>query len=190
MYFRNVGHGRKEIAKAIYEQISTVSMNVYAGITQKSVELAKKLSDITPGDLEKTFFCQGGSEANESSLKLAQAFHVRNGEKGRFKVISRNGSYHGSTYGTMWLGGHPGFPRTDYQPPPANLIHVRQPDYYRREYPKQSTEEFTNECIKEIEDKILFHGPETISCFIGEPVSQPLGGVVPPENYWTMVREL
>ena len=190
MYFRNVGHGRKEIAKAIYEQISTVSMNVYAGITQKSVELAKKLSDITPGDLEKTFFCQGGSEAYESRLKLAQAFHVRNGEKGRFKVISRNGSYHGSTYGTMWLGGHPGFPRTDYQPPPANLIHVRQPDYYRREYPKQSTEEFTNECIREIEDKILFHGPETISCFIGEPVSQPLGGVVPPENYWTLVREL
>ena len=105
MYFRNVGHGRKEIAKAIYEQLSTVSMNVYAGITPKSVELAKKLSDITPGDLEKTFFCQGGSEANESSLKMAQAFHVRNGEKGRFKVISRDGSYHGSTYGTMWLGG-------------------------------------------------------------------------------------
>ena len=63
MYFRNVGHGREEIAKAIYDQLSNVSMNVYAGITPKSVELAKKISSVAPGDLSKTFFCQGGSEA-------------------------------------------------------------------------------------------------------------------------------
>jgi len=190
MYFRNTGHGREEIAKAIYDQISNVSMNVYAGVTPKSAELAKKLYEITPGDLSKTFFCQGGSEANESSLKLAQAYHVRNGEKGRFKVISRIGSYHGSTYGTMWLGGHPGFPRTDYQPSPNNIIHVRQPDFYRKNYDAENIEEFTDNCIKEIEEKILFNGPESISCFIGEPVSQPLGGVVPHESYWPRVREL
>ncbi len=190
MYFRNAGHGREEIAKAIYDQISSVSMNVYAGVTPKSAELAKKLSDITPGALSKTFFCQGGSEANESSLKLAQAYHVRNGEKGRFKIISRNGSYHGSTYGTMWLGGHPGFPRTDYQPAPNNLIHVRQPDFYRKNHKTENIEEFTDSCIKEIEEKILFHGPESISCFLGEPISQPLGGVVPHESYWPRVREI
>ncbi|MBO83381.1 MAG: aspartate aminotransferase family protein [Actinobacteria bacterium] len=190
MYFRNVGHGREEIAKAIYDQLSSVSMNVYAGVTPVSVKLAQKISKISPGDLSKTFFCQGGSEANESSLKMAQAFHVRNGDKGRFKVISRDGSYHGSTYGTMWLGGHPGFPRTDYQPAPSNLIHVKQPNYYRRENDSESPEEFTDKCLKEIEDKILFHGPDSISSFIGEPISQPLGGVVPPEDYWPMVRKL
>ena len=65
MYFRNVGHGREEIAKAIYDQLTDVSMNVYAGITPVAVKLAKKISDITPGKLNKTFFCQGGSEANE-----------------------------------------------------------------------------------------------------------------------------
>ena len=80
MYFRNVGHGREEIAKAIYDQLTDVSMNVYAGITPVAVKLAKKIADITPGKLNKTFFCQGGSEANESSLKMAQAYHVRNGE--------------------------------------------------------------------------------------------------------------
>ena len=77
MYFRNVGHGREEIARAVYEQLATISMNVYAGATPATIELAVKLAEITPGDLTRTFFCQGGSEANESSLKLAQAYHVR-----------------------------------------------------------------------------------------------------------------
>jgi adenosylmethionine-8-amino-7-oxononanoate aminotransferase len=190
MYFRNVGHGREEIAKAIYDQLTDVSMNVYAGITPVAVKLAKKLAEITPGNLNKTFFCQGGSEANESSLKMAQAYHVRNGDRGRYKIISRNGSYHGSTYGTMWLGGHPGFPRTDYQPAPQNLIHVEQPNYYRRPIKDQTPEQFAEYLVKDIEEKILFHGPESISCFMGEPVSQPLGGVVPPDNYWPMVREV
>ena len=190
MYFRNVGHGREEIAKAIYDQLTNVSMNVYAGITPVAVKLAKKIADITPGNLNKTFFCQGGSEANESSLKMAQAYHVRNGERGRYKIISRDGSYHGSTYQTMWLGGHPGFPRTDYHPAPTNLIHVDQPNYYRRSIKDQNPEEFAEYLVKDIEDKILFHGPDSISCFLWEPISQPLGGVVPPDNYWPMVREI
>jgi len=190
MYFRNVGHGREEIAKAIYDQLANVSMNVYAGITPKSVELAQKISSLAPGDLSKTFFCQGGSEANESSLKMAQAYHVRNGDRGRYKIISRDGSYHGSTYLTEWLGGHPGFPRTDYQPSPQHLIHVEQPNYYRRKYENESINEFTDRLIQDIEEKILFHGPESISCFIGEPVSQPLGGVVPPSEYWPRVKEV
>ena len=121
---------------------------------------------------------------------MAQAYHVRNGDRGRYKIISRDGSYHGSTYLTEWLGGHPGFPRTDYQPSPQHLIHVEQPNYYRRKYENESINEFTDRLIQDIEDKILFHGPESISCFIGEPVSQPLGGVVPPSEYWPRVKEV
>jgi len=190
MYFRNAGHGREEIARAVYEQLKSVSMNVYAGATPKTIELAAKLAHITPGDLSRTFFCQGGSEANESSLKMAQAYHVRRGEKGRYKVISRKGSYHGSTYGTMWLGGHPGFPRIDYQPKPANVVTVRQPHYYRDEYGSSSPEENGELAAREIEETIIFEGPESVCAVIGEPVSQPLGGVVPPSNYWPMVREI
>ena len=141
MYFRNVGHGREQIAKAIYDQISKVSMDVYAGVTPVTVRLAEKLSKITPGDLSKTFFSQGGSLANESSLKLAQAFHMRMGDKGRYKVISRKGSYHGATYHTVWLGGHPGFPREDYQPKPSHVVTVPQPNIYRCEFNSSSEEE-------------------------------------------------
>ena len=190
MYFRNVGHGRKEIAKAIYEQLSKVSMDVYAGVTPVTVRLASKLAEITPGDLSRTFFSQGGSLANESSLKLAQAYHIRCGDKGRYKVISRRGSYHGATYHTMWLGGHPGFPRTDYQPRPAHAVTVPQPNFYRCEFNSSSEEECGELSAKAIEDAILFEGPDSVSAVIGEPVSQPLGGVVPPSNYWPMVREI
>ena len=190
MYFRNVGHGREQIAKAIYDQISKVSMDVYAGVTPVTVRLAEKLSKITPGDLSKTFFSQGGSLANESSLKLAQAFHMRMGDKGRYKVISRKGSYHGATYHTVWLGGHPGFPREDYQPKPSHVVTVPQPNIYRCEFNSSSEEECGELNAKALEDAILFEGPESISAVIGEPVSQPLGGVVPPPNYWPRVKEI
>ena len=190
MYFRQVGHGREEIARAIYEQISDLSANVYASVTPAAVELATEIANLTPGDLSRTFFCQGGSEANESSLKLAQAYHVRMGDRGRHKVISRRGSYHGATYGTMWLGEHPGFPRTDYQPKPSNVVHVPAPHFYRCEFNSESPEQCGELAALAIEKAIISEGPESVSAVIGEPITQPLGGVVPPDNYWPMVREI
>ncbi len=190
MYFRNVGHGREEIARAIYEQIAQVGMNVYAGVTPAAVDLAAEIARLTPGDLSRTFFCQGGSEANESALKLAQAYHMRIGDKGRYKVVSRRGSYHGATYGTMWLGEHPGFPRTDYQPKPSMAVHVSAPYYYRCDFNSDSEEQCGELAALAIEKAILSEGPDSVSAVIGEPVTQPLGGVVPPHNYWPMVREI
>ena len=190
MYFRNAGHGRRDIADAIHDQISLLSANVYASVTPAAVELALEIAALMPGDLSRTFFCQGGSEANESALKLAQAYHMRQGDKGRYKVISRRGSYHGSTYGTMWLGDHPGFPRTDYQPKPSNVVHVPAPHFYRCEFNSSSPEECGELSALSIEKAILSEGVDSVSAVIGEPVTQPLGGVVPPSNYWPMVREI
>lgn len=190
MYFRNIGYGRHEVAQAVYDQLSKVSMNVYGSATPPTIQLASKLARIAPGNLNKTFFCQGGSEANETSIKIAQAYHVRKGSVGRHKVISRRGSYHGSTYGTMWLGEHPGFPRDEYQPVPQNVIHVPQPNSYRCELGSRSPSECAERTSDAVEQAILFHGPESVSAFIGEPVSQPHGGVVPPDGYWQRIREI
>jgi len=190
MYFRNVGHGREAIARAIYEQIANVSMNVYAGVTPATARLAAKLAKMTPGGLTRTFFCQGGSEANESSIKMAQAYHVRRGDRGRHKVISRRGSYHGGTWGTMWLGDHPFFPRLDYQPVPAHSVVVPGPYFYRCPFNSTSEEQCGELSAQIIEQEILRQGPESVSAVIGEPVTQPLGGVVPPSNYWPLVREI
>ena len=191
MYFRNVGFGREEIAKAVYDQLRTVNMHVYASAAPATIRLAAKLAELTPGSLSRTFFTQGGSESNESSIKMAQAYHVRRGDKGRYKVISRRGSYHGGTIGTQWLGGHPGFPRTDYQPVPAHsTTHIGQPNPYRCEYGGRTPEECATLCANALETAILFEGPDSVSAFIAEPVSQPLGGVVAGPGYWPRVREI
>ena len=190
MYFRNVGYGREEIAAAVAQQLNQVSMGVYAAAAPATIRLAARLAQLTPGDLSRTFFTTGGSEANETSLKLAQAYHVRQGARGRFKVISRRGSYHGATYGTQWLGGHPGFPRGDYQPTPAHAVHIGQPNPYRCEYGGRTPEECAERCARALEEAILFHGPESVSAFLAEPVSQPLGGVVAGPGYWPRVREI
>ena len=190
MYFRNVGHGREEIARAVYEQLRQVSMQVYAGSTPSTIRLASKLAQLAPGDLSRTFFSGGGSEANESSIKMAQAYHVRRGDRGKYKAISRRGSYHGATYGTMWLGEHPGFPRTDYQPVPSSAVHAPNPNPYRCELGGRTPEECAEKCANAIEELILFHNPDSVSAVIGEPVSQPLGGIVPGPGYWQRVREI
>jgi adenosylmethionine-8-amino-7-oxononanoate aminotransferase len=189
MYFRNVGFGREEIARAVYDQLRTVNMHVYASAAPATIRLAAKLAQITPGSLSRTFFVQGGSEANESSIKMAQAYHMRRGDKGRYKVISRRGSYHGGTIGTQWLGGHPGFPRTDYQPVPAHsTVHIGQPNPYRCEYGGRTPEECAELCANALETAVLFEGPDSVSAFMAEPVSQPLGGVVAGPGYWPRVR--
>ncbi len=191
MYFRNIGYGREQVAKEIYKQLSKVSMNMYSAVTESTIRLSKKLADLTPGNLTKTFFSSGGSEANETSLKMAQAFHNRQGNKGKYKVISRKGSYHGGTFGTMWLGSHPFLPRDEYQPVPLNVLHVPNPNPYRyEEIGANSEEECGEKAARAIEDLILFHNPDSISAVIGEPVAQPLGGVVPPLNYWPLVKDI
>ena len=153
MYFRNVGHGRQESARAIYEQLSNVSMNVYAGVTSAAIQLATRLAQLSPGDLSRPFFCQGGSEANESSSKLAQAYHMRNVEHQRFKIISRRGSYHGGTWATMFLGEHPFFPRTDYHPAPEHAIVVPGPNFYRCEFGTKSEEECSQRAAEAIAEE-------------------------------------
>ena len=179
MYFRNAGHGRDEIAEAIYEQLKRVSMHIYVASTSSTVRLAARLAQIAPGGLTRTFFTSGGSESNETSIKMAQAYHNRTGGKGRFKVISRKGSYHGGTWGTMWLGSHPFLPREEYQPVPSNAVHVPNPNPYRCELGGSTPEECAELCANAVEEAILFHHPDSVSAVIGEPITQPLGGVVP-----------
>ena len=190
MYFRNAGHGRDEIAEAIYEQLKQVSMHVYVASTSSTVRLAARLAQIAPGGLTRTFFTSGGSESNETSIKMAQAYHNRTGGKGRFKVISRKGSYHGGTWGTMWLGSHPFLPREEYQPVPPHAVHVPNPNPYRCELGGRTPEECAELCANAVEEAILFHHPDSVSAVIGEPITQPLGGVVPGPGYWERVREI
>ena len=184
----NVGYGRTEIAEAAYEQMRRLAYLPQRTVTEPTVRLAEKLAEITPGKLSRSFPVSGGSEAVETALKIARAYHRRMGDNGRYKIVSRKGSYHGATGGTMWLGGGH-LSRRDYEPMPPGMIYVPQPNPYRCEFGGKTPSECAVRCAEETEKQILFHDPETVAAFVGEPVATPGGMAVPGDEYWPMIRE-
>ena len=186
----NVGYGRTEIAEAAYEQMRKITFNPHLTSTPSVIKLAQKLADITPGNLSRVYPVSGGSEANETALKIAKAYHKRRGEPGRYKIISRKGSFHGTTAGVLFLGGDSESPRNDYEPPPPGMVYAPQPNPYRCELGGETPSECAIRCAQAIEDLIQFHGPETVAAVIAEPVSQPQGAVVPGDEYWPMLRQI
>ena len=190
LWLKNVGYGRKEIADAAYEQMLKLTYMPMGTTTEPTIRLAEKVADITPGDLSRSFFTSGGSEAVETAIKLTRAYFKRVGEPSRIKFISRRGSYHGATAGALALGGSPLYPRGDYEPLMPGTFHVPQPNFYRCEYNSETPEECAERCVQAVEDTIKFQGAETVAGVVAEPVSSPMGAVVPPENYWPLLREV
>ena len=186
----NVGYGRTEIADAAYEQMLKITYFPNGTATVPTIKLAQKLSEITPGSLSRVFPVSGGSEANETALKIVRAYHRRRGEPGRYKVISRSGSYHGTTAGVLWLGGNPSSPRDDFEPAYPGMVYAPQPNPYRCELGGETPSECAVRCAKAIEDLILFHGAQTVAAVIAEPVATPQGAAVPGDEYWPMLREI
>ena len=190
LWLKNVGYGRTEIADAAYEQMLKLTYMPMGTTTEPTIRLAQKVADITPGNLSRSFFTSGGSEAVETALKLTRAYFKRVGEPTRLKFISRRGSYHGATMGALALGGAAMYPKGDYEPLMPGAYHVPQPHAYRCEFGSQTPEESAERCIKATEEMIKFQGPETVAGVVAEPVSSPMGAVVPGENYWPMLRDL
>jgi adenosylmethionine-8-amino-7-oxononanoate aminotransferase len=190
LWLKNVGYGRTEIADAAYQQMLQLTYMPAGATTEPAIRLAEKIASITPGDLSRCFFTSGGSESVETALKLARAYFKRVGEPSRVKFISRKGSYHGATFGALALGGAPAFPKADYEPLLAGCFHGPQPNPYRCEYGGSTPEECAERCVRAIEDIIKFQGPETVAAVVAEPVSSPLGAIVPGPNYWPLLREV
>jgi adenosylmethionine-8-amino-7-oxononanoate aminotransferase len=186
----NAGYGRTEIGQAAYEQMLNLHYFPQGTTTVPMAKLAAKLAEITPGSLSRVFPVSGGSEANETALKIARAYHKRTGEPGRYKVISRIGSYHGMTAGVLWLGGSPYQPRHDYEPIYPGMVHAPQPNPYRSSGGDETPSECAIRCAEAVEQLIEFHGPQTVAAIIAEPVAIPQGAVVPSDEYWPMLREI
>ena len=186
----NVGYGRHEIADAAFEQMNRIPYFPNGATTEPTALLSRKLAEMTPGSLSRVFPVSGGSEANETAIKIARAYHRRKGESQRYKIISRQGSYHGTTAGVLWLGGSPLAPRHDFEPAYPGMIYAPQPlpqwDGERAETPS----ECAVRCARAVEDLINFEGPGTVAAMIAEPVAVPMGAVVPGDEYWPMLREI
>lgn len=187
------GYGREEIARAMYEQAQRLPYTSPYGTTSAvTVDLARKLAELTPGDLGASFFCNSGSEAIEAAIKLARQYHETNGEGHRYKVISLRRAYHGSTVGALsatgWSPGFGVFRRAaDPVVPAAGYVNAMPPYCYRCElgltYPGCDLA-----CGTTIEQAILGSDPELVSCVILEPVMATAGCIVPPPGYLAKVR--
>ena len=179
----------------MYEQAQRLPYTSPYGTTSAvTVELARKLAELTPGDLGATFFCNSGSEAVEAAIKLARQYHEANGEARRYKVISLRRAYHGSTVGALsatgWSPGFGVFRRSaDPMVPAAGFTNAMPPYCYRCElgltYPGCDLA-----CGTTIEQAILGSDPELVSCVILEPIMATGGCIVPPPGYLAKVREI
>ena len=187
----NVGYGRREIAEAARDQMYKLQYFPQGTTTEPLARLVEKLAEITPGSLERTWPVTGGSEANEQAIKIARAYHKRNGEAGRYKIISRRGSYHGALGVTMWLGGSDAASdRAEYEPAYPGMVYAPQPNPYRCELGGETPSQCAVRCAQAIEDLIKFHGPKTVAAVIAEPIASRYGAAVPGDEYWPMLRQI
>ena len=189
MWLKNIGHGRKEIADAVYEQMLDISYSPGGTVTPVTAKLAAKLASISPDKDSRVFFVSGGAEAVETALKMSRKFHRNNGEASRFKFISRRGSYHGSTFMNMSLGGGSVASPTDYAPLMPYTYNIAQPGEYNCLYCKDRSG-CDLECARDLERTIVQEGPSTVAAFIGEPISVASGVHIPHPDYWPTIRNI
>ncbi|GHE85744.1 aspartate aminotransferase family protein [Aliiroseovarius zhejiangensis] len=189
LYCVNVGYGRPEIAEAIADQARELAYyHSYVGHgTEASITLSKMILDRAPANMSKVYFGLGGSDANETNVKLLWYYNNILGRPEKKKIISRWRGYHGSGLVTGSLTGLELFHKK-FDLPLAQVIHTEAPYYFRRNDLNQSEAEFVAHCVAELEALIDREGADTIAGFIGEPVLGTGGIVPPPEGYWAAIQ--
>jgi adenosylmethionine-8-amino-7-oxononanoate aminotransferase len=178
LFTTQVGHGRAELGEVAAAQMKELGFFPNWSFQHpRSLELARKISEIAPGDLNSTFFVSSGSEAVETVIKLSRQYHKANGEATRYKIISRQIAYHGTTMGALSVTGVPAF-RAPFEPLLQGFMHV------------SNTQQDPEGAADAIEEAIEFGPPETVAAVVLEPVQNAGGCLVPPPDYWRRVREI
>ncbi|MGZ4309056.1 MAG: aspartate aminotransferase family protein [Gaiellaceae bacterium] len=185
----NIGYSYgDEIGQAAHEQMRELPFYTnWSSAHPRAIELAATIAELAPGDLTRAFFVSGGSEAIESAWKLARQYHTARGER-RWKAISRNVAYHGTTMGALSINGIPAL-RAPFEPLVPSVAHIRNTNRYHR--PAEETEEqFTRFLLDDLEHVIDAEGADTIAVVIMEPVQNAGGAFTPPAGYFQGVREI
>ncbi|MSW04746.1 MAG: aspartate aminotransferase family protein [Actinobacteria bacterium] len=190
LFVVQVGHGRKELAEAAAAQAETLEFfPVWSYAHPPAIELAARIAELAPGDLNRVFFTTGGSEAVESAWKLAHQYFRSIGQPGRYKVIARETAYHGVTLGALAITGVPAL-RDPFEPLLSKAAsHVPNTNSYR--HPLENDENaFMMWATDAIEQRILDEGPESVAAVFLEPVQNAGGCFTPPAGYFQRVREI
>src|SRR5688572_12198236 len=195
LFVVQAGHGRQELAEAAAKQAGELAyFPLWSYAHPRAVELADRLADLTPGDLNRIFFTTGGSEAFETAWKLARSYFKRTGKPNKHKVISRHIAYHGTSMGALSITGLPVI-KSDFEPLVPSGIRVPNTNLYRAPAGTAGpdgtdAEAFGRWAADRIAEAIEFEGPDTVAAVFLEPVQNSGGCFPPPPGYFDRVREI
>jgi adenosylmethionine-8-amino-7-oxononanoate aminotransferase len=180
----------EELGQVAATQLNELAFStVWGAAHPAAIDLAAKLAELLPGDLDHVFFTNGGSESVEAAWKLVKTYHNANGEPQRTKAIARDRAYHGVTLGALSLTGVPGY-KEPFGAPAIEVAHVSNTNAFRNQRPGEDEDAFCARLLAEVEATIDREGPETIAMIIAEPVQNAGGCLVPPRGYWPGLRRI
>ncbi len=186
-----LGYGNEELVDAAAAQMRKLSFaHLFTGRSHDpAIELAEKLKEIAPVPISKVFFCNSGSEANDTQVKLVWYFNNALGRPNKKKIVSRMKAYHGVTVVAASLTGLPGNHR-DFDLPLPGFLHTACPHHYRFAQADESEEDFATRLAAELDALIVREGPDTVAAFIAEPVMGAGGVIVPPKTYFEKIMQV
>lgn len=191
LFVTQIGHGRKEVAEAAARQASELAyFPLWSYAHPRAIELAQRLAERAPGDLDRVFFTTSGSEAVESAWKLAKQYFKTVGQPARYKVISRDIAYHGTTMGALAITGLADI-KIPFEPLTPGGVRVPNTNFYRApDFVSADVVAFGRWAADEIERAILREGPESVAAVFIEPVQNAGGCFPPPPGYLQRVRQI
>jgi putrescine---pyruvate transaminase len=187
----NVGYGRKELAEAAYGQMLELPYyNTFFKTTHPPViELSALLAELAPAPFNHFFYCNSGSEGNDTVLRIVHRYWATLGRPGKKYVVSRRNGYHGSTIAGATLGGM-GYMHEQMPSKVEHIVHIGQPYFYGEAGGDLTPEEFGFARARELETKILELGADNVAAFIGEPFQGAGGVIFPPSTYWPEIERI
>ena len=187
-----LGYSVDPIKQAITAQLSSLPYySSFRGTTHPgALELARKLSEwFAPEGMTRSFFTSGGSDSVETALRLARQYWKVRGERDRYKFISLRRGYHGTHFGGAAVNGNLQF-RRNYEPLLPGCSHIPAPFDYRNPFDETDPQRLGEICARLLDEEIQFQGPDTVAAFIAEPVLGAGGVIVPPANFWPLIRQV
>lgn len=186
----NIGYGRAELADAAARQMRELPYyNTFFQSTHiPAITLASRIAELAPGDLNHVFFASGGSDANDTNIRLARHYWAAQDKPGKQIIVSRHNAYHGSSMGSASLGGMKPMHKQGGLPI-ADIVHIGQPDWWS-EGEDTAVEDFGRQRASELQTAIEQHGEDRIAAFIAEPIQGAGGVIIPPESYWPEIRKI
>ncbi len=189
IYVVSVGHNNRRVIEALHKQLDALCFSPpMHGTNPLAVQLATLLAELAPGDLSAVKFQCGGSEVTEAAIKLARQYHKRTGNPGKYKIVSRYLSWHGSTLGSLSASGLKSR-KTVNEPLAPGFLHVFPPTCYRCPFGK-SYPDCGITCATLVGDVIDMEDPETVAAVMVEPIGHTGGIIDPPPEYLPILREI